>query len=138
MATKAGKHNTARAIRSVAAATVTPDAILDLVERLGLVDLVVDRIRVRLAEVDLDDLLDEIGDYMRRNPEAIVVALGTITVAAGALVYLTRDDEYRSARRGEDREMSIPRVRERERETPARPRAASSTTTSRRRASPSE
>jgi len=68
------------------------------------------------------------------------VALGTITVAAGALVYLTRDDEYRSARRGEDREMSIPRVREREREreTPARPRAASSTTTSRRRASPSE
>jgi len=74
---------------------------------------------------------------MRRNPEAIVVALGTITVAAGALVYLTRDAEERLADRGEDREVAIPRVRERE--TPSRPRAVSaSSTTSRRRASTSE
>jgi hypothetical protein len=138
MATKAGRHNTARAIRSAAATAVTPEALLDLVERLGLVDLVVDRIRARLAEVDIDEVLDEIGDYMRRNPEAIVVALGTITIAAGALVYLTRDEEYRSVRRGVDREMEIPRVREREREAPSRPRAASSATASRRRASPSE
>ena len=40
-------HNTARTLTK-AAASATPEAILDIVQRLGLIDLVVDRIRLRL------------------------------------------------------------------------------------------
>ena len=79
-------------LRKVAAAGMSADTILDIVERLGLIDVVVDRLRTRLEEVDIDELLDEIGDYLRRNPEVVVVALGTVTVVAGAMVYLGRRD----------------------------------------------
>ena len=129
-------HNTARTLTK-AAASATPEAILDIVQRLGLIDLVVDRIRLRLEEVDVDEFLDDIGDYMRRNPEVVVVALGTITVAAGVLVYLTRNEERELVERGEDLEIEVPRHRERE--TPSRPRAAPNASSgSRRRAAPSE
>ncbi len=72
------------------AAGLSTAAILDIVERLGLVDLIVDRLKARLEDVDTDDLLDEIGDYLKKNPEVLVVALGAVTIAAGALVYLNR------------------------------------------------
>ena len=71
-----------------AGAAVTTETILDLVERLGLIDLVTARLRARLEEVDVDELFDELGDYVRRNPEVLVVALATITVSAGLIVYL--------------------------------------------------
>jgi hypothetical protein len=64
--------------------------ILDIVERLGLVDMVVDRVKGRLEEVEVDDIIDDVGDYLKRNPEVLVVSLGAITIAAGALVYLNR------------------------------------------------
>ena len=90
-------------LRKVAAAGMSADTILDIVERLGLIDVVVDRLRGRLEEVDIDELLDEIGNYLRRNPEVVVVALGTVTVVAGAMVYLSRRereyDEEREERR---------------------------------------
>ena len=75
---------------SGAASVLNTAALLDIVERLGVVDMVVDRIKGRLEEVDLDDLLDEAGDYLKRNPEVLVVSLGAITIAAGALVYLNK------------------------------------------------
>lgn len=130
-----GGHSTARALRGAAATAVSPEAILDIIERLGVVDLVVDRLRARLQEVDIDDLLDDVGDYMRRNPEVVVVALGTITVAAGVLVYLMRSEERETRGRGEDRQMEIVRHRERERETPSRPRMAATPAPSRRQSS---
>lgn len=86
--------------KRTAAAGLSSAALFDIVDRLGVVDLVVDRVKSRLEEVEVDDILDEIGDYLKRNPEVMVVALGAITIAAGALVYLNKRN---------DRE---PRVRE--------------------------
>jgi len=83
-------------------------------------------------DVDIDELLDDIGDYMRRNPEVVVVALGTITVAAGVLVYLMRNEEG-DFYRGEDREMDYPQ--ETETRTPPsarRPDSSRRATTTRR------
>lgn len=79
--------------RSTAAAGLSSAALFDIVDRLGVVDLVVDRVKSRLEEVEVDDILDEIGDYLKRNPEVMVVALGAITIAAGALVYLNKRNE---------------------------------------------
>ena len=73
-----------------AAAGLSTAAMFELVERLGLVDMVVDRIKSRLEEIDVDELLDEIGLYLKRNPEVLVVSLGAITIAAGALVFLNK------------------------------------------------
>lgn len=80
-------------LRKTAAKAVTPETIIDLVQRLGLVDIVVDKLRARLEESDIDEVLDELGDYIRRNPELIVVGLATLTVAAGAVVFLARREE---------------------------------------------
>lgn len=79
--------------RTAAAAGLSSAALFDIVDRLGVVDLVVDRVKSRLEEVEVDDILDEIGDYLKRNPEVMVVALGAITIAAGALVYLNKRNE---------------------------------------------
>ena len=56
---------------------VSTETIIDIVERLGVVDLLVDRLKARIQEVDTDDLMDEVTDYLKRNPEVLVVALGT-------------------------------------------------------------
>jgi hypothetical protein len=79
--------------RTAAVAGLSSAALFDIVDRLGVVDLVVDRVKSRLEEVEVDDILDEIGDYLKRNPEVMVVALGAITIAAGALVYLNKRNE---------------------------------------------
>ncbi len=72
-------------------------AIMDIVDRLGLVDLIVDRLKQRVEEVDIDELIDEVADYLKRNPEVLVVSLGAVTIAAGALVYLNRRRDAGSA-----------------------------------------
>ena len=72
------------------AAGLSTAAILDIVERLGLVDLIVDRLKARLEDVDTDQIIDEVADYLKKNPEVLVVSLGAVTIAAGALVYLNR------------------------------------------------
>ena len=71
---------------------MSTETIIDIVERLGVVDLVIDRLRARIEDVDTDEVMDEVTDYLRRNPEVLVVALGTITIAAGVIVYLSRRD----------------------------------------------
>ena len=73
-----------------AAAGLSTAAILDIVDRLGLVDLIVDRLKARLDDVDTDQILDEVADYLKKNPEVLVVSLGAVTIAAGAMVYLKR------------------------------------------------
>lgn len=82
-----------------AGAGLSTAAILDIVERLGLVDLIVDRMKSRLEDVDIDDLIDQAADYLRRNPEVLVVSLGAVTIAAGALVYLSKRNEGTRAER---------------------------------------
>jgi hypothetical protein len=73
-----------------ATAGLSSGAIMDIVERLGLVDMIVDRLKQRVEDVDIDEIIDEVADYLKRNPEVLVVSLGAVTIAAGALVYLNR------------------------------------------------
>ena len=75
---------------NAAAQALSAATILDIVERLGIIDMAVDRIKARIDEVDADQLIDDIADYLRKNPEVLVVALGAVTIASGALVYLNR------------------------------------------------
>ena len=65
-----------------AAAGLSTAAILDIVERLGLVDLIVDRLKSRLEDVDTDQIIDEVADYLKKNPEVLVVSLGAVTIAS--------------------------------------------------------
>jgi hypothetical protein len=85
-----------------ASANLSPTAILDIVERLGLVDVLIDRLKGRIDEVDVDALLDEAGAYLKRNPEVLVVCLGAVTLAAGALVFL-KGREHSSGGNGTSR-----------------------------------
>ena len=68
---------------------------IDIIQRLGLVDMAVNRLRARIEATDIDSAIDDAIDYLRRNPEMIVVALGTLTVAVGAVVFLAAPDEER-------------------------------------------
>ena|SRR5687767_6937756 len=86
---RGGASRSSASFRGAASALNTA-ALFDIVERLGVVDMVIDRVKQRLEEVDIDELLDEAGTYLKRNPEVLVVSLGAITIAAGALVYLNK------------------------------------------------
>jgi len=75
------------------ASSLSTAGMLDIVDRLGLVDLAVGQVKSRLEDVDVDEVVDEVGDYLKRNPEVLVVSLGAVTIAAGALVYLSKRNE---------------------------------------------
>jgi len=96
------KKKSPTTLRNVVGGTVGGDALLDLVEKLGLVDIVVGRLKSRLEETDMDELFDELTDYMKRNPEVLVVSLGALTVATGLVVFLNSRREWDGAveRRG--------------------------------------
>ena len=101
------KGGTVSAIRKTAAGlggAVSSETVIDLIQRLGLLDLAVDKVRGRLEQADLDEILDDATDYLRRNPEVVVVLLGTITVAAGMIVYLERAERWRNLREEEEEE----------------------------------
>lgn len=102
---KSSGSNTLRNVVTTAAATET---IVDLVTRLGLVDIVVGRLKAKIEETDIDELFDEVTDYLRRNPEVLVVSLGAITVATGLLVFLNNRREWDGSerRRGEGYERT--------------------------------
>jgi hypothetical protein len=75
-------------LRSVVASGATTGTLIDLVDQLGLVDTVLDRVKARIEETDIDELIEDATDYLRRSPEVLVVSLGAITVATGLLVWL--------------------------------------------------
>ncbi|HUJ13675.1 MAG TPA: hypothetical protein VL284_07775 [Thermoanaerobaculia bacterium] len=91
------KQSNAAALIELAAATISVDAILELIDKLGVKDLLVSKLRSRLEDADVDGLIDDAFEYLRRNPEALVIVLGAITVATGAIVFL----ESRHPHRGE-------------------------------------
>jgi hypothetical protein len=91
---KKKKSSGGSTLRNVVTASAATETLIDLVERLGLVDIVLGRVKSRLEETDLDELFDEVADYMRRNPEVLVVTLGGITVATGMLVWLNSRREW--------------------------------------------
>src|SRR5947207_12199439 len=89
------KHTGASALRDLAVSTLSADALIELVEKLGLKDILVARLRSRIEDSDVDGLIDDAVMYLRRNPEVLVILLGAITVATGAIVFLEqrRSDE---------------------------------------------
>jgi len=80
-------------MRDVAQNAMSTENLIDIVQRLGLVDMVVNRLRARVEATDIDEMIDDVTNYFRRNPEMVVVALGTLTVGAAAVVFLTTRDE---------------------------------------------
>ncbi|HEX8255248.1 MAG TPA: hypothetical protein VF846_19055, partial [Thermoanaerobaculia bacterium] len=76
-----GGSAAASVLRSVVGATGGTDGLIDLVERLGLVDIVLGRVKSRIEETDIDEVLEDATDYLRRNPEVLVVSLGAVTIA---------------------------------------------------------
>ena len=102
----------ASSLRNVVTTAAATETIIDLVSRLGLVDIVIGRLKSKMEETDIDDLFDEIADYLKRNPEVLVVSLGALTVATGLLVYLNSRREWDGTeRRGEgDDDDDAPRT----------------------------
>lgn len=96
--TRKKKSSAKHSLRNVTPAVAT-DTLVDLVQRLGLVDIVVGRLKARIDETDTDELFDEVTEYMRRNPEVLVVTLGAITVATGLLVWLNKRQEWDGSER---------------------------------------
>lgn len=98
----AKKKKGSTTLRNVVGGAMGTETLIDLVEKLGLVDIVVGRLKARIEETDVDELFEELTDYMKRNPEVLVVSLGAITVATGLLVFLNNRREWDGAieRRG--------------------------------------
>ena len=87
-------------LRSVVGST-SADTLLDLANRLGLADLVIGQVKAKIEGTDVDEVLDEVTDYLRRNPEVLVVTLGAVTIATGLVVWLNNRREWDgSERRG--------------------------------------
>jgi hypothetical protein len=112
---------------------MSADTLVDLVQRLGVVDIVVNSLRSRIAATDVDALFDDATDYLRRNPEMIVVGLGTLTVAAAAVVFLT--DRNEEIKRPVNRPRAARSLRDDIDTTPTFGRTTPSTTGSRPRSS---
>lgn len=80
-------------LRSVVG-TTSADSLLDLANRLGLADLVIGQVKAKIEGLDTDDMLDEVTEYLRRNPEVLVVTLGAVTIATGLVVWLNNRREW--------------------------------------------
>lgn len=92
-------------LRSVVG-TTSADTLLDLANRLGLADLVIGQVKAKIEGTDVDEVLDEVTDYLRRNPEVLVVTLGAVTIATGLVVWLNKRREWD----GDERRTSAPRA----------------------------
>src|SRR2546430_548037 len=93
------KHTGASALRD----------LIELVEKLGLKDILVARLRSRIEDSDVDGMIDDAVMYLRRNPEVLVILLGAITVATGAIVFLEqRGDGAESGRPARSERASRP------------------------------
>lgn len=88
-----------RTLRNVVTTAAATETLVDLVDRLGLVDIVLGRLKSRIEETDLDELFDEVAAYLRRNPEVLVVSLGALTIATGLLVFMNSRREWDGAER---------------------------------------
>lgn len=88
------KKSGGTSLRNVVTAAAGTDGLLELVERLGIIDIVLGRMKSRLEETDIDELFDEAKEYLKRNPEVLVVSLGALTVATGLLVFLNARREW--------------------------------------------
>jgi hypothetical protein len=96
-----------RQLKSVVTAAASTEALVDLVQKLGLTDILMDRVKARIEEQDFDEIFDEVTDYLRRNPEVLVVTLGAVTAATALIVWLNSRREWDGKER---RERSLSRA----------------------------
>lgn len=96
---KSSGRSRSHTLRNVVTTAAATETLVDLVDRLGLVDIVLGRLKSRIEETDIDELFDEVADYLKRNPEVLVVSLGALTIATGLLVYLNNSREWDGAER---------------------------------------
>ena len=82
-----------------AAKALSADSLLDLANRLGLADLVIGQVKAKIEGTDVDEVLDDVTDYLRRNPEVLVVTLGAVTIATGLVVWLNKRREWDGSER---------------------------------------
>jgi hypothetical protein len=94
-------------LQSVVGSGAATETLIDLAQKLGLADLVIGRVRAKIDDTDVDELFDDVTDYLRRNPEVLVVTLGAVTAATGLLVWLNGRREWDGEER---RELSTPRT----------------------------
>jgi hypothetical protein len=90
------KSSNAAALRDLAASTISVESILELIDRLGVKDMLVTKLRARIEDADVDSLIDDAVEYARRHPEVLVIVLGAITVATGAIVFLEQRHPHRT------------------------------------------
>lgn len=102
-------------------------AAANLIDKLGLMDLILPAVRSRLKRIDTEAVIDDVFEYVQRNPEILVVIFGSLTITSGLIVYLVRraEEEERQQRERERR-------REQEREEDDRPKTSSSKSRKRR------
>lgn len=94
MATKKKSGSGGSSLRNVVAAAAGTEGVLELIEKLGVVDIVLGRLKSKLEETDIDELFDDVKEYLSRNPEVLVVSLGALTVATGLVVFLNARREW--------------------------------------------
>lgn len=90
----AAKKKTKSNVLSSVIGGASAGTLIELVEQLGLVDLAIGRIKSKIEGTDVDELIDDIGDYLKRNPDVLVVGLAAVTVATGVVVYLNQRREW--------------------------------------------
>lgn len=91
---KGPRGGTGSLLGSVVASAAATEGLFEIIDRLGLIDLVVEKVKQRVEEVELDELLEDVRDYLKKNPEVLVVSLGALTVASGIIVYLNARREW--------------------------------------------
>jgi hypothetical protein len=96
---KRSGSSTGRTLRNVVTTAAATETLVDLIDRLGVVDIVIGRVKSRIEETDLDELFDDVTDYLKRNPEVLVVSLGALTVATGILVFWNSRREWNGTER---------------------------------------
>jgi hypothetical protein len=94
MATKKKGGAGAKGVLRSVVGTASADSLLDLANRLGLADLVIGQVKAKIEGLDTDEVLDEVTEYLRRNPEVLVVTLGAVTIATGLVVWLNNRREW--------------------------------------------
>ncbi len=94
MATKKKNGGGAKGVLRSVVGNTSADSLLDLANRLGLADIVIGQVKAKIEDTDVDDVLDDVTDYLRRNPEVLVVTLGAVTIATGLVVWLNNRREW--------------------------------------------
>lgn len=99
MPTKKKSGARAKGVLRSVVGSASADSLIDLANRLGIADLVIGQVKAKIEGTDVDEVLDDVTDYLRRNPEVLVVTLGAVTIATGLVVWLNHRREWDGSER---------------------------------------